>query len=1128
MANNQNESPLPTGAGKNKRRNSDLIPRFYRTNSNKKFIQSTLDQLTQPGVVKKVNGFIGRQNAKSSTGNDIFVSTVDTTRQNYQLEPSLVVKDTLGNVEFYKDYIDYINQLGVFGAKVDNHERLNRQEFYSWNPHIEWDKFVNFQQYYWLPYGPTVIDVFGQTRTIASTYTVTVEDEGISKQYLFTPNGLTRNPVIKLYRGQTYHFDITSLGEPFSIKTAKTTGSADRYTWGEETSFAIQNGTMTFTVPDDAPNVLYYVSENDANLGNIFKIYNLKDNTEINVDNEIVGKKTYKLSNGTPLSNGMKLRFRGEVTPSKYANELFYVEGVGDKIYLVAERDLEIISSFSETISVPFDDTPFDRSPLEEATSYAGQKDYIVINRASKDRNPWSRYNRWFHKSVIETSAALNNQIADFDQTARAIRPIIEFNAGLKLYNFGYEAILDIDLFDTVTTDAFSTIEGEPSYYIDSTQLTNGHRVVFAADTDVLVRNKIYRVEFIEVTPPQESRRRQIRLVEESSPVENQTELIKYGRLKQGLTYWFDGTNWIEAQTKTAINQTPLFDVVDDNFVSFGDKSVYDGSTFIGTKLFSYSVGDGSADSELGFALDHKNINNVGDILFNFNLLADTFTYKSILDVLTVSLSTGTLIKTNGLSSISYINGWETSKVTNYQPVIRIYRNSNQTNNFNVDVYEDITDLTDLVVRVYINGKRLDPALWSVVDGPTYKQVVLTTGILDTDVLTIKSFARQPKNSNGYYEIPLNLQNNPLNADIKSFTLGEVIDHVDSIIDNLNGFAGAYPGLGNLRDLGNISPYGTRFVQHSGALPLAMYHLTSKNNNIIKAIQEAQNDYGKFKRQFMLVAESAGDDIEIPAFVDKILEEVNKNNPKSFPYYFSDMVPYGAATVTDIPVVDYRTKYYPLSTNFNTGELSPAAVLIYVNGVQIKYGIDYTFDGNGFAIITYSALADDDIITIVEYETTDGSFVPPTPTKLGLWPKYEPKKYLDTTLLSPQYVIQGHDGSIVLAYNDYRDDLLLELELRIFNNIKFDYDPLVFDVNDYIPRYADDTDYSLQEFNEILAPNFYQWTKLVDRDFTKPFSYDRLNSFTFNYRSHRAPDGRETRRRPRWVDRPLPPCRRPG
>ena len=1115
---NQNENPVPNIDGKGKRKNSSLIPRFYRTDSNKKFIQATLDQLMQPGVVKKLNGYIGRQNAKSSSGKDIFVSTVDTTRQNYQLEPSLVVKDELGNVDFYKDYIDYINQLGVLGAKVDNHERLNRQEFYSWNPHIDWDKFVNFQQYYWLPYGPTPIDIYGQTREISSTYTVTVEDQGDSKEYLFTPNGLTRNPVIKLYRGQTYYFEINSLGEPFSIKTAKTIGADDRYTWGDDTSFAVESGTIKFTVPLTAPNILFYVSENDADIGNIFKIYNIKDNTEIDVEAEIVGKKTYTLSDGTLLSNGMKLRFRGEVTPSKYANDLFYVEGVGDKISLIAERDLEIISSFSSTINVLFDDSPFDRSSFETANSYAGKNDYIVINRASKDRNPWTRYNRWFHKDVIETSAALNNQIAELDQTARAVRPIIEFEAGLKLFNYGLEAIVDVDLFDTVTTDAFSFVEGELSYAIDTIPLINGHRVVFAADTDILVRNKIYRVEFIEVTPPSEARRRQIRLVEESSPVIYQSALIKYGRTKQGSTYWYNGSEWILGQTKTTLNQAPLFDLLDSDYNSFSDKTIYDGTTFSGTKLFSYSIGEGTADTALGFALDYKNINNVGDILFKFNLLSDTFTYKTIYDVNTVSTDTGTLVKANGIGDVSYTNGWTISKIAGYQPIIRIYRNSNKTNNFNIDVYDDINDLEDLIVRVYVNGKRLSNLLWTIVDTPVYKQVVLSQPITDADVLTIKSFAKQPKNKNGYYEIPLNLQNNPLNSNIDQFTLGEVIDHVDSIIDNLTTFLGAYPGNGNLRDLGNVNPYGAKFVQHSGALPLAMYHITSKDSNVIKAIQQSQNDYGKFKRQFMLAASTIDFSENIPAFVDAVLENVNANKPKTSPYYFSDMVPYGASVVTDITVVDYRTKYYPLSSNFNTGTLSPSAVLIYVNGTQICYGEDYTFDGAGFAIITYSALANDDVITIVEYETTDGCFVPSTPTKLGLWPKFKPRIYKDTTLVTPRWMIEGHDGSHILAYGtyddngtpDYRDEIILELEKRIFNNIKFDYDPTLFDVNDYLPRYVVDSAYSLSEFNEILSSKFYQWSKLIDRDFTKPLSYDSLNPFTFNYRGFSAPDGRET------------------
>jgi hypothetical protein len=37
-------------------------------------------------------------------------------------------------------------------------------------------------------------------------------------------------------------------------------------------------------------------------------------------------------------------------------------------------------------------------------------------------------------------------------------------------------------------------------------------------------------------------------------------------------------------------------------------------------------------------------------------------------------------------------------------------------------------------------------------------------------------------------------------------------------------------------------------------------------------------------------------------------------------------------------------------------------------------------------------------------------------------------------------VIRKHDGSIIKAYGDERDDLILELEKRIYNNIKVTYD----------------------------------------------------------------------------------------
>ena len=42
------------------------------------------------------------------------------------------------------------------------------------------------------------------------------------------------------------------------------------------------------------------------------------------------------------------------------------------------------------------------------------------------------------------------------------------------------------------------------------------------------------------------------------------------------------------------------------------------------------------------------------------------------------------------------------------------------------------------------------------------------------------------------------------NKNITSFTLGEVSDHVDSIVDN-PPLAGVFPGVSNLRDLGDVS-----------------------------------------------------------------------------------------------------------------------------------------------------------------------------------------------------------------------------------------------------------------------------------------------------------------------------------
>jgi len=1204
MANNdQNELGIPLTSSDG-RESANLLPRIFRTDSNKKFLQATLDQLTQPGTVKKVNGYIGRQTAKAVTSADIFVTAADTIRQNYQLEPAAVIQDYLGNTNFYKDYIDHINHIDVSGGNVQNHERVNSQVSYSWNPHMNWDKFVNYQQYYWLPYGPAPIEIAGQQLAIESTYTVEAVDESDNYAFLFSPDGLTRNPTLTLYRGQTYTFVIDSLGNPFSIKTSRVAGDLERYTIGVSTS-AVESGTITFTVGVNAPDVLYYVSENSADTGGVFHVLNIDNNTYLNVDADILGKKTYTMSSGMPLSNGMKVKFTGNIYPTNYATGYWYVEGIGTAIRLISESDLEIIGSYSQEKALLFDDGAFDQSPFSTATSFPQKKDYILVARGSIDRNPWSRYNRWFHQDVIIAAATAAGQVPSLDQSARAIRPIIEFDAGLKLFNFGHKAKTNVTLIDTFTTDVFSTIEGTLGYNIDGVDLAEGMRVLFAADTDLLVKGRIFNINFINVTVPGRQigfyalpgidpttntitietnlltnaighglttgnqvlylnngntsisgltnrkvyyvqvlnstqiqlyndknltvvadifatgsdvhklevfsgLRRQINLVEadDSLPLENETVLVEAGVVNQGTMYWYTGTTWKIGQTKTLVNQPPLFDIFDATGISYGNALVYDGTTFVGNKLFSYKMGTGTTDSELGFPLAYQNINNIGDISFEFNLIADSFTYKKVVDIITTATDVGFLKSILGLTTFNYVNGWKTTQITNLQPIVRIYKESGLVNNFPIDVYSNVDELDDLEVRVYINGKRLAKSNYTISTNVVRKSVVLITNVSLTDVVTLKCFSAQQKNNNGYYEVPVNLQNNPLNNNLSEFTLGQVIDHVDTIIDNIDTFVGTYPGTSNLRDIGNITPYGTRFIQHSGPVNLSLYHFGSTTANVFKALEQARDDYSKFKRAFIVAASSSGIDTDTRRHVDYVLSDLAKDKSTNRPYYLSDMYGYAASNISEYIVLDPRTKIYPLTVAFNLTVLSNKSVNIYLNDVQLVEGRDYTFGTDVFFEIL-TDLAEGDILTAVEYESTDGSFCPATPTKLGLYPKFIPSKFLDTTYLEPTEVIQGHDGSITIAFGDYRDDLILELEKRIFNNIKVQYNPDIFNIYDYIPGYDRATMYSKEEYETILSTFFYQWTNYVGQDFTKQNVewWDRLNPFTFNYRGNYASNG---------------------
>ena len=152
---------------------------------------------------------------------------------------------------------------------------------------------------------------------------------------------------------------------------------------------------------------------------------------------------------------------------------------------------------------------------------------------------------------------------------------------------------------------------------------------------------------------------------------------------------------------------------------------------------------------------------------------------------------------------------------------------------------------------------------------------------------------------------------------------------------------------------------------------------------------------------------------------------------------------------------------YALDSQHDITTLSNRAVYVYLNEVQLLLGTDYTFSTTDDSMSISKTLAEGDKIVIKDYADTTGSYMPPSPTKLGMYPKFTPEAFTDTTYLTDTAVIRKHDGSIIKAYGDERDALILELEKRIYNNIKVSYDSALVDIHDVVPSAFTSTDYTL-------------------------------------------------------------------
>ena len=1287
----------------------EFLPPVFRTPTNQRFLGATVDQLFTDPVVTPLNGYIGRRFSPTYKINDNYVPELTVQRQNYQLEPSVVIKDNNKNVLFNTGYIDLINGIANNNGYVENHQRLFSAKSYSYDGHFDYDKFVNYYNYYWLPTGPAAVPIV--TNEVPYTKSFTVTRNTTVGGYNFTGVGTQPNSQLTLARGGSYTFNINQPGIKFWIQSSPGTSGQDpniptvstRQVFGVKNN-GTDNGAITFKVPlidaqnfytampivatldaavtfkytdiqnrllseflaefptgldgisnpvalqsstfafiDQVDNTdnwttptvptgsiatdtnsyapgtivasasraygwrvsliptlvgndyviqissslpvtkkqkifvrsgktyasnqfwvndnlkyqlvppitatkdyLYYQdSENPDFYGQIKLVNN--SSSKIDVDKDILGQIGYTSPNGVIFTNGLKVYFDQYVTPASYAGKEYYVEGVGSNISLTPV-DLLIVP---ETFGLDIDTLP----------------DYLTVNRASRDRNPWTRSNRWFHKDVVLATAKYNNTDADYGPNLPGRRPIIEFDSNIQLFNFGRQAkasityitreksaqtltlgghytILSVGTTDftsfgaatnavgvtfiakragtaqdgsgTTTTDAFNDYEGKTVASIDGYALKNDDRIVFSRDYDTTILNQIFKVVIEQI-----NNSNYITLVPTfDDPVLVGENLLVTSGDHQGETWRFDGTSWYLCQTKTSANQEPLFDLIDADGYSFGDITRYPNTTFAGNQLFGYARGTGTADPMLGFPLKYQNFNNIGDIAFYnyYDFQYDsigaatpaTFTYTDNLTTKTVNLNSGFVAQSPSLETTQYSNNWiETVEPsTQYQIFTKFYDGTVITIDgaqhafVQVDVLPD-TSATVPHLKVYLNNKLLTPGTdYDITMYGVYAVVILASAtVLEIgDKIDVAVFSSTVSKL-AYYEVPKNLDYNPLNENFNVVTLGQLRTHYNKLIENT---AFTSSNQVPVQDHYLKAQSGT-LLQHDAPLVYAMTFLNDPTVNFVNGLNLARKEYTKFKNKFLTLCTTIKNlDYSNPAAsVDTILQNINAVKNISFPWYYSDMVPQGKEyTTVTYTVLNVRQTNYEINTFFDITKLSNRAVLVYVNNVQQSLGTDYEFSTLSPTIIFLKSLAINDVITIRDYPNTDGNYIPETPTKLGLYPKSAPQIYVDTTYQTPIEVLRGHDGSLTPAFGDFRDNFLLELELRIYNNIKTDYNKNQMDVFDVLPGRFRTTDYNLTEYNEILSQNFLTWVGNHSVDYISNKTYDANNAWTWNYGSY--------------------------
>ena len=1065
----------------------DLLPIQFQSETNQTFFENTVDQLFKKANTEIVDGLIGRKiPGTDSPQRADFIEHNDTGRNFYTLEPTYTsteqVSGVPGNFVFYEDLLFSLKSYNAF---VNNHNRLFKSKQFTYSPPIDIDKFVNYQNYFWIPENLDIVRIYGSADS-----TINIDAIPGSKTFV-APNGT------ELLNGSFVQFTGTHVS-----------GS----TYLKDTTYQVEGvgQHIRLLVPDTKDKISAYATFDSIAFDADWDGIGSFSGAGLTYDSDNINPSLYSFDNQPydAVSNQREadylLQQRGAKNHNPWSrlNYWYHIQTI---------QQSRIVST---QVPNPWDTTSYDSTSYDyefvegkavgsiPENAIRATRPIIEFNRDLELYNYGNDFNTYVDVVVNEprnqiddklpmgnpingtTTAVGKKAIFTANESGGVIYDIVDTGSGNV--SFTANSSITIALSDTFLVQEGADIGAE--YYWDGTW----KKAQFKDKVNLAPKFKLYD--------------------DAGVPLDDTTtypsSTFKGNEL---FSYKINNLN---------ANDSILNFSVDRRSGQYSSDMLFEND--ISKDIFNYVPTGSTTKSVIPGYYYAK------DLTYDFNGNKNERYIHSWMpnDVPSFYLTFDISRNYKEGQCVSYNKQFFTAKADITAGNFDITEWDLVQENFSVQVVRDeyfITEANKTSKRFDISATPIDEQVdvfvnqRKLVKDTDFTVVSNKDGILFTNTPALNSLVTIKTTTNsdvdltqqGRFELPSALSHNVENKSITEFTTSDVLSHYLGLIEDQTTFKGNALGINNYSNSERIhTGNNAKIRQTFSDLPTAMLLSRGSVLNLIEALRYSEVEYNKFKNRLKGKVKNYVTNNTIQGKTDsQIFEDVyaeliaTRTNDTAFNRTY--MLPWGTEYEEKEFTANIDTTTFTTTVSANLEQMNNF-VSVYKNDELQTIDTDYTVTSSVPVVVSMTSVAANDKIKIRAYQDSSPSNIPFTPSALGLFAVKEPGFITDTSYTSNLDVICGHDGSYTSRENNKVDDILLHFEKLIYNSVsknirERDTISKYLTIDDVNPSYFAETDFKKNEIDSVMFTGFSRWASQNNVDFVTNTTVDSADPFTWNY-----------------------------